>query len=118
MSKVESSPQKNGSSTFQKVLDVIEFVGNKFPSPFILFSLLGLAVLIISAIFDGASGTYIGKGGKLVEVKILSLLNADGFRYILKQPHFFRPFPYPSISYATALPIFASSLLQRIFLRE
>ena len=83
MSKVESSPQKNGSSTFQKVLDVIEFVGNKFPSPFILFSLLGLAVLIISAIFDGASGTYIGKGGKLVEVKILSLLNADGFRYII-----------------------------------
>ena len=40
MSKVESSPPKNGSSAFQKVLDVIEFVGNKFPSPFVLFSLL------------------------------------------------------------------------------
>ena len=70
MSKVESSPQKNGSSTFQKVLDVIEFVGNKFPSPFVLFSLLGIAVLIISAIFDGASGSYIGKGGKMVDVKL------------------------------------------------
>lgn len=82
MSKVESSTAKS-SSTFQKILDVIEFVGNKFPTPFVLFSLLGIAVLIISAIFDGASGSYIGKGGKMVDVKIVNLLNADGFRYII-----------------------------------
>lgn len=68
---------------FQKTLDVIEFIGNKFPSPFILFSLLGVAVLILSAVLDGTSVTYMGKGGKMVEAKIVTLLSADGFRYII-----------------------------------
>ena len=83
MSKADNSSLNNSKSAFQKILDVIEFIGNKFPSPFILFSSLGLIVLLVSAIFDGASGSYLGKGGKMVDVKIVSLLNADGFRYII-----------------------------------
>lgn len=70
-------------SFFQKGLDIIEFVGNKFPTPFVLFTLLGVIVLILSAMFEGASASYLGKGGKMVDVKVLSLLNADGFRYII-----------------------------------
>lgn len=69
---------------FQKFLDVIEFIGNKFPSPFMLFAILGLIVLVLSWVFDGATASYIGKGGKPVVVKVVNLLNADGFRYILQ----------------------------------
>ncbi|MDF2636532.1 MAG: AbgT transporter [Pelosinus sp.] len=86
MNQLGYAPQKNnssGTSTFQKILDIIEYVGNKFPSPFILFSMLALVVLVISAIFEGTAVSYIGKGGKAVDVKVLSLLNADGFRYIM-----------------------------------
>lgn len=70
-------------SFFQKVLDLIEFIGNKFPTPFILFSLLGIMVLLVAAFFEGTSASYIGKGGKVVDIKVISLLNADGFRYML-----------------------------------
>jgi aminobenzoyl-glutamate transport protein len=68
---------------FQKFLDIIEFIGNKFPSPFMLFSLLAILVLFISFALDGVSASYLGKGGKPVIIKITSLLSAEGFRYIL-----------------------------------
>jgi len=68
---------------FQRFLDMIEFIGNKFPSPFMLFSLLAVLVLFISFALDGVSASYLGKGGKPVIIKITSLLSADGFRYIL-----------------------------------
>lgn len=70
-------------SGFQRFLDVVETVGNKFPSPFMLFSILAMIVLFLSFIFEGVSATYIGKGGTPAVVKVVSLLNADGFRYIL-----------------------------------
>ncbi|EAX46421.1 AbgT putative transporter [Thermosinus carboxydivorans Nor1] len=78
----QSAPPQVGA--FQKLLDVIEYIGNKFPSPFMLFTILGLMVLILSWVFDGATASYIGKGGKPTVVKVVSLLNADGFRYILE----------------------------------
>lgn len=74
---------QKSSSLFQKALDVIEFIGNKFPTPFVLFSILGIFVLFLSAIFDGTTVAYLGKGGKMVDVKVVTLLSADGFRYIL-----------------------------------
>lgn len=74
---------KEKSSWFQRTLDVIEFVGNKFPTPFVLFSLLALVVLLVSAVFEGTAVSYLGKGGKMIDVKVVSLMNADGFRYII-----------------------------------
>jgi aminobenzoyl-glutamate transport protein len=68
---------------FQRLLDCIEVVGNKLPSPFILFSLLAVAALLLSAVFEGTTVSFVGKDAKQVTVKVLSLLNADGFRYIL-----------------------------------
>ena len=72
-------------SLFQRALDVIEIVGNKLPSPFVLFSLLAFSVLVLSAIFEGTAVTFIGKDAKPVTVKVLSLMNAEGFRYILSE---------------------------------
>lgn len=76
-----SAPENIGP--FQRFLDVIEYVGNKFPSPFMLFAILAGIVLVISFLLDGVSATYIGKGGKPVIVKVMNLLSADGFRYII-----------------------------------
>lgn len=70
-------------SLFQRALDCIEVVGNKLPSPFILFSILAVVALLLSAFFEGTAVTFVGKEAKPITVKVLSLLNADGFRYIL-----------------------------------
>ncbi|EGO64954.1 AbgT family transporter [Acetonema longum] len=78
---VQNSTEKE--SFFQRFLNVVEFIGNKFPTPFTLFALLGLFVLLISWVFDGTSVSFVGQGGKTQVVKISSLLTADGFRYIL-----------------------------------
>lgn len=59
---------------FQRFLDFLEFVGNKFPSPFLLFSGLAIGVLFLSAIFAGASATYTGAGGKQTTVTVVNLL--------------------------------------------
>ena len=68
---------------FQKFLDIVEIIGNKFPSPFVLFCILGVIILIVGGVLDGTSASFVGKGGKMQTVKITSLLNADGFRFIL-----------------------------------
>ena len=80
--KDHSAPETSG--LFQRMLDLIEYIGNKFPTPFILFSLLAVAVLIVSFLLEGTSAAYVGKEGKKVVVKVVSLLNANGFRYILE----------------------------------
>lgn len=68
---------------FQRSLDLIEVVGNKLPSPFILFSLLSLVALLLSAVFADTAVTFVGRDSQPVTVKVVSLFNADGFRYIL-----------------------------------
>ena len=77
-----SAPESSG--LFQRMLDLIEYIGNKFPTPFMLFALLAVAVLIVSFLLEGTSAAYVGKEGKKVVVKVVSLLNADGFRYIMQ----------------------------------
>lgn len=75
---------KKARSLFQRFLDMVEVVGNKFPAPFILFTMLAVLVLILSVVFDGASVSIIDKSGKPMLVKVASLVNAEGFRYILE----------------------------------
>ncbi|MEL3912157.1 AbgT family transporter [Treponema pedis] len=64
----------------------VERIGNKLPHPAMIFLLLSIAVVIISA-FAAAFGkpvTYFdARQGKEVTIGAVSLLNADGFRYIL-----------------------------------
>lgn len=75
---------KKSRGFFQRFLDMVEVVGNKFPAPFILFTILAVLVLILSVAFDGTSVSIIDKSGKLMPVKVTSLVNAEGFRYILE----------------------------------
>jgi aminobenzoyl-glutamate transport protein len=83
---IDGKPEQQTSesrSYFQRFLDFVEVVGNKFPSPFILFSILALFVLIMSFIFEGTSVTIIGKTGKQEVVKVINLINSQGLLYIL-----------------------------------
>ncbi|WP_371372725.1 AbgT family transporter [Sporomusa aerivorans] len=79
-----SLPIKEKRSYFQRFLDMVEIVGNKFPAPFILFAMLSVLVLIFSVVLEGTAVSIIDKTGKSVPVTVISLVNAEGFRYILE----------------------------------
>ena len=69
---------------FQRFLDFLEFMGNKIPSPFMLFSGLAISVLALSLIFAGASATYTGAGGKETTVTVVNLLQMDTLQGFLQ----------------------------------
>lgn len=75
-------------SFFQKFLDFVEVAGNKLPTPVTLFVILAIVVVILSAILEkmGVAVSYEGiKDGKIVqqEAAVVSLLSANGLRYML-----------------------------------
>jgi aminobenzoyl-glutamate transport protein len=71
MSKPQTSASAARSSgLFQRFLDCVEVAGNKLPSPFVLFSLLAVAALLLSAVFEGTAVTFAGKDSKMVTVKV------------------------------------------------
>ena len=89
MDSAVKSSQKKG--IFQKCLDGIELVGNKLPHPITLFSLLCLAIIVISAIAAGmglsVEGEVINRTTNELEVQTISavsLLSRDGIIYMLK----------------------------------
>lgn len=64
----------------------VERIGNKLPHPAMIFLILSIVVIIVSAIVEafGTPVTYFdARKGKEVTIGAVSLLNADGFRYIL-----------------------------------
>jgi len=64
-----------------RFLDKVEKLGNRLPHPATLFALFALIVVVVSEIVlrAGVSATHPGTGE---EIKAVSLLNADGFRFI------------------------------------
>ena len=64
----------------------VERIGNKLPHPAIIFLILSIIVIIVSALAEayGTPVTYFdAKKGKEVTIGAVSLLNLDGLRYIL-----------------------------------
>ena len=68
---------------FQRILDVIERVGNKLPDPFALFVILSFVVMVISWIFAnrGATVTHPSSGE---ELPVKNLLSGEGLQFILE----------------------------------
>lgn len=64
-----------------RILDGIEWVGNKLPSPLLLFALLALIVILSSALFSGVSVTN-PTSGEVITVN--NLLTIDGLQYIFQ----------------------------------
>jgi aminobenzoyl-glutamate transport protein len=83
LSKTSQEPKKG---LFNKFLNIVEAVGNKLPHPVTIFLLLAIAVIIVSEIASrvGLSVNFYDakyKTDKTVEA--ISLLNAEGLRYMI-----------------------------------
>lgn len=79
----------NGPADFKRsillrILDRIETVGNRFPHPATLFAIFALIVVIVSEIVF-RSGTTAVHPGTGETIKAVSLLNADGLRFIFSK---------------------------------
>ncbi len=87
-----SEVKKVKKSFFQKFLDSVEKIGNKLPNPLTLFVILSFAIVILSYFLNkmGISVSYDvtnkTDAGVIETVKkdaaIVSLMNAEGIRYI------------------------------------
>ncbi|HEX9656052.1 MAG TPA: AbgT family transporter [Bacteroidota bacterium] len=77
---VESQVQKK--SLLYRILDFVEWVGNKLPHPATLFGLFAFAVILGSALLEGIGfvATHPSTGKEIVAI---SLLNGDGLRRII-----------------------------------
>src|SRR5262245_5874330 len=90
MSQPSELPKPDPSVGFmQRVLDVVEKVGNKVPHPVVIFLILIAIVIVLSAILDlaGARASYqqINPETHQVEessVTVRSLLTTEGFRFM------------------------------------
>ncbi|TWU29742.1 AbgT family transporter [Bythopirellula polymerisocia] len=85
MAKSQEAPR----GLFQKLLDVIEHLGNKVPHPAVLFLTLILLVTLLSVLFQwmGVSVSYQRINPETHEIEqattsIRSLLSADGIRFV------------------------------------
>src|SRR5262249_62350812 len=81
-----SAPQKTAA---QKLLDIVERVGNKVPHPAVLFFLLIGVVVLLSHVFSmlGTSASYQRINLQTHEIEevttpVNSLLAADGVRFV------------------------------------
>lgn len=84
-----STETNNKKSGLSKFLDKIERVGNRLPHPSVIFIILSVIIMIISAIAEkkGLNVTFtmvdkVNGGTKKATVEAVSLLNADGIRYM------------------------------------
>ncbi|RYG73170.1 AbgT family transporter [Lentibacillus lipolyticus] len=79
------SAQHEQTSTSKKILfrilDGIEWLGNKLPSPLLLFALLACIVILASALFSGVSVTNPTSGEAIT---VHNLLTVDGLEYIFQ----------------------------------
>jgi len=79
-----NKPAAAGRSVLLRMLDRIETVGNRFPHPATLFAIFALAVVIVSEIVS-RSGTTAVHPGTGETIKAVSLLNAEGLRFIFSK---------------------------------
>lgn len=77
--------EKKDQGRLQRWLDGIERIGNKMPHPVVVFIILIVITMLVSAIvsWTGASVSFFdAKAGEETTVQVVSLLNAEGLRYI------------------------------------
>lgn len=97
---MEENQQNNPGTTttghdkkgwFTKFLNFVEWLGNLLPHPVTLFAIFGLGVILISGLADWLQWTAIdprpeGARGRAPDgiIEPVSLMNADGFRWIVE----------------------------------
>lgn len=78
----EKSSMRRSRKFGQDALRTIEKVGNALPDPFLLFVILALVVMVLSAIGQAFGGS-VAHPGTGEDVNIRSLLSEEGIEYIL-----------------------------------
>ena len=74
------NPPNRSGSFDSKFFNVVEKIGNSFPQPFLLFIYCAVTIIIISELAKGITFQIPGEDTQLV---IISLMNREGFVYIL-----------------------------------
>ena len=76
------SPTTRSMSALLRLLQLIERAGNKLPHPFWLFTLMAIAVIVLSAVLNAVGISAVSPvDGERIEAK--SLLSADGVQLII-----------------------------------
>ncbi|MEC2159567.1 AbgT family transporter [Virgibacillus halodenitrificans] len=74
---------KKGSDTLiSKILNRVEWLGNRLPDPFMLFASLAILVILLSWIISSFDVTFM-QPGEEEPVAIKSLVSAEGIQYML-----------------------------------
>ncbi|APC49465.1 p-aminobenzoyl-glutamate transporter [Virgibacillus halodenitrificans] len=74
---------KKGSDTFiSRILNKVEWLGNRLPDPFMLFASLAILVILLSWIISSFDVTFL-QPGEEKPVAIKSLVSAEGIQYML-----------------------------------
>ncbi|AIF44425.1 AbgT family transporter [Virgibacillus sp. SK37] len=74
---------KKGSDTFlTRILNRVEWLGNRLPDPFMLFASLAILVILLSWIISSFDVTFM-QPGEEEPVAIKSLVSAEGIQYML-----------------------------------
>jgi p-aminobenzoyl-glutamate transporter AbgT len=90
MSEKANAPAINNKNHgYMKIFNAVERAGNKLPHPFYLFIILAVIVMILSAVFAGATVTYVaaasdGSGATETTVSVINLFSRDYLRSVLK----------------------------------
>ncbi len=71
---------KDNKTKNRSLLTWVEDIGNKTPAPFLLFVILSVLILIVAAFLEGNSFQIPGTSEQM---QVASLLNEEGFIYIL-----------------------------------
>lgn len=75
--------QKKDSDTFiSRILNRVEWLGNRLPDPFMLFASLAILVILLSWIISSFDITFM-QPGEEEPVAIKSLVSAEGIQYML-----------------------------------
>lgn len=80
--KVDDTDAQSKPGRGQKFLGYIEKIGNKLPDPFVLFVLLALLVILLSALGNALGGS-VSHPGTGEDLPIRSLLSGEGAVFIL-----------------------------------
>ncbi|MBU1108523.1 MAG: AbgT family transporter [Candidatus Riflebacteria bacterium] len=86
MNTIDSNVQinKTGKSITQRLLDIVEKIGNRLPHPVTIFVIFSALVVILSEVAAryGVAVTFTAVDKTTKDVLAVSLLSADGIRYI------------------------------------
>lgn len=77
-----ASPDLPRRNKLVALLDRVAAIGNRLPDPLTLFVLLGVVVILVSALMDGVSVTITQRDGTQALKVVGSLLSRDGIRWL------------------------------------